>query len=60
MFWAPASPDLNPLDYGIWSSMKKYIFDRRARTKDEVLAAVDSFFSTHQEHIKDCILGAER
>ena len=55
-----AKIDLNPLDYGIWAQMKQYIFDRRALTTDAVLAAVDSFFNTHQQQIKDCILGAER
>ena len=52
--------DLNPLDYGVWAQMKKYIFDRGARTQETVVAAVDSFFNTHQDMIKDCILGAKR
>ena len=48
------------IDYGVWSLMKKYIFDLGARTKETALDAIDSFFRTHQQVIKDCILGSVR
>ena len=40
--------------------MKKYIFDLGARTKEAALDAIDLFFRTHQQEIKDCILGSVR
>ena len=25
-FWPPSSPDLNPVDYGLWSILKKNVY----------------------------------
>ena len=58
MFWAPSSPDLNPLDYAIWSALKKFLFEIGARTYDEVVAGVGRFFDENQELIKKSILGS--
>ena len=30
--WAPRSPDLNPLDYSIWSILKKRVYTPRPQT----------------------------
>ena len=30
-FWPPSSPDLNPLDYGIWSILKKNVYSVKIR-----------------------------
>ena len=57
-FWAPSSPDLNPLDYAVWSALKKFLFDIGARTYDDVIAGVGRFFDENQELIKNSILGA--
>ena len=50
---------MNPLDYGIWAEMKKFLmFDLGVRTEQEVVDGLTMFFDTHQELIRDAILGS--
>ena len=58
MFWAPSSPDLNPLDYAVWSALKQYLFNIGARTYDQVVDGVGKFFDDNQELIKNSIDGS--
>ena len=59
MFWAPSSPDLNPLDYSIWSAMKKFLLrDLVVKNEQELRHGIDVFFDTHQELIKNSIIGS--
>ena len=57
-FWAPSSPDMNPLDYAVWSQLKQFLFNIGAFNYDEVVAGVGRFFDENQEMIRNSILGA--
>ena len=35
-FWPPSSPDLNPLDYGIWSVLKQKVYRKKTNNVDEL------------------------
>ena len=39
--WAPRSPDLNPLDYGIWGILKAKVYSPRPRTLFELRQRID-------------------
>ena len=58
MFWAPSSPDLSPLDYGVWSNLKQFLVNIGARTYDDIIAGVGRFFDENQEMIKNAIMGS--
>ena len=65
--WPPHSPDLNPMDYGIWSSLATKVFRVKIRdvehlcqrlavaweqiTQDEVDRTIDSF----RRRVKACV-----
>jgi hypothetical protein len=34
--WPPNSPDLNPVDYSIWSIMEQRVYQRRIQNTDEL------------------------
>jgi hypothetical protein len=38
--WPPRSPDLSPLDYCIWGWMKDIVYQRKAQTREELLARI--------------------
>ena len=38
--WPPWSPDLNPLDYHVWSYMKAMVYERRVNTSEELLQRI--------------------
>jgi hypothetical protein len=38
--WPPRSPDLSPLDYCIWGWMKNIVYQRKAQTREELLARI--------------------
>ena len=35
-FWPPSSPDLNPLDYGLWSILKKDVYSVKIHSMDQL------------------------
>jgi hypothetical protein len=38
--WPPRSPGLSPLDYCIWGWMKDIVYQRKAQTREELLARI--------------------
>jgi hypothetical protein len=38
--WPPRSPDLTPLDYGLWGWMKSQVYERKVNTRDALLACI--------------------
>ena len=59
MFWAPSSPDLNPLDYAIWAAMKKFLLRDLGVKNQQVLEnGLRIFFDTHQDLITNAIQGS--
>ena len=50
---------MNPLDYSIWAELKKFLlFDLGVRNEQEVVDGLTVFFDTHQELIRNAILGS--
>ena len=41
-FWPPSSPDLNPLDYGIWSVLKQKVYRHHTDNMDELKQRIRS------------------
>jgi len=44
--WPPRSPDLNPLDYHVWSYIKAILYVRKVNTREllqRILSAAKSF-----------------
>ena len=35
-YWPPSSPDLNPLDYGLWSILKKDVYSVKIKSMDHL------------------------
>ena len=40
--WAARSPDMNPLDFGVWGILKARVFANRPRTMDELKTKIRS------------------
>jgi hypothetical protein len=38
--WPPRSSDFSPLDYCIWGWMKDIVYQRKAQTREELLARI--------------------
>ena len=38
--WPPNSPDLNPVDYKVWSVMQKKVYKKRIKDIDELRARI--------------------
>ena len=38
--WPPNSPDLNPMDYYVWSVFEKYVNEHPLNTKDSLKALI--------------------
>ena len=40
MIWSPNSPDLNPVDYKVWSVMQEKVYKKWIEDTDELLARI--------------------
>jgi hypothetical protein len=38
--WPPMSPDLTPLDYGLWEWMENQVYESKLNTRDALLARI--------------------
>lgn len=54
--WPPASPDANPLDYGVWGVFKGRACDRHHMTVESLVNSVDNAWANMTEDfiIKTC------
>ena len=55
--WPPNSPDLNPLDYGIWSIMESEVYKVKIRDLDHLEDRLaEAWDALSQEHIDNTIM----
>ena len=47
--WPPRSPDLNPLDYGFWSSIEQNVFKEKIKDLDHLKERLFHFWSILQQ-----------
>jgi len=47
--WPPSSPDLSPLDYGIWGNVERKACARSHRNVDELKASVEEHWASMEE-----------
>jgi len=52
MLWPQNSPDLNPVDYKVWSVMQEKVYKKRIKDIDELHAR----FLTAWDKIDQCII----
>jgi hypothetical protein len=38
--WPPRSPDLNPLEYHVWSFMKAMVYEHKVSTREELIPRI--------------------
>jgi inhibitor of nuclear factor kappa-B kinase subunit alpha len=51
--WPPNSPDLNPLDYSIWSIMEQRVYQQRIQNTDELRQCLVSVWNDLEQHLID-------
>lgn len=44
--WPPRSPDLTPLDFFLWSELKRLVYRNEYNTRDELISAIVDAFNT--------------
>ncbi len=43
-YWPPSSPDLNSLDYGIWSELKRKVYSVKINDKEQLQRRIRKFW----------------
>ena len=43
-YWPPSSPDLNSLDYGIWSELKRKVYSVKINDKEQMQRRIREFW----------------
>jgi len=51
--WPPNSPDLNPVDYSIWSVVEERIYQQRIQNTDELRQRLVAVWEDLEQHIVD-------
>jgi len=51
--WPPNSPDMNPVDYKIWSVMQQRVYESRINSVDELKQRLHDVWDGVQQHIID-------
>jgi len=51
--WPPNSPDLNPVDYSIWSVVEERIYQQRIQNTDELRQRLEAALKDLEQHIVD-------
>jgi transposase len=51
--WPPNSPDLNPVDYSIWSIMEQRVYQKRIQNTDELRQCLVSVWNDLEQHLID-------
>ena len=53
MLWPPNSPDLNPVDYKVWSVMQEKVYKKQINDIDELRARILAAWDEMDQHIID-------
>ena len=53
MLWPQNSPDLNPIDYKVWSVMQKKVYKKRIKDTDELRACILTAWDKMDQRIID-------
>lgn len=54
--WPPRSPDLTPLDFFLWSEIKRLVYTREYESRDDLrIAIVDAFDTVKTKSDKDML-----
>jgi len=56
MLWPPNSPDLNPVDYKVWSVMQEKVYKRRIKDIDELRACILTAWDEMDRRIIDAAI----
>jgi len=48
--WPPSTPDLNPVDYKVWSVMQEKVYKKRIKDSDELCTYPDSLGRNGSAH----------
>ena len=51
--WPPNSPDLNPVDYSIWSIMEHRVYQTRIQNTDELRQRLIAVWNELEQHLID-------
>ena len=51
--WPPNSPDLNPVDYSIWSIMDQRVYQNRIQNTGELRQRLVSVWNDLEQHVID-------
>ena len=51
--WPPNSPDLNPIDYKVWSVMQEKVYKKRSKDIDELRARILTAWNEMDQRIID-------
>jgi len=51
--WPPNSPDLNPVDYNVWSVMQEKVYKKRIKDIDELRARILTTWDEMDQRIID-------
>lgn len=56
--WPARSPDLNPLDYGMWGWLKSDVYQVKVNTRDELIARITAStarIKAHQDELRSTV-----
>ena len=54
--WPPNSPDLNPVDYKVWSVMQEKVYKKRIKNIDELRARILTAWGEMDQRIIDAAI----
>jgi len=54
--WPPSSPDLNPVDYKVWSVMQEKVYKKRIKDIDELRARILTAWDEMDQRIIDAAI----
>jgi len=54
--WPPNSPDLNPVDYKIWSAMQEQVYSKNVRDTDELRERIIEVWAHLNQSTTDCAI----
>jgi len=57
--WPPNSPDLNPVDYKVWSEMREKVYKTRIKDIDELHAGGQTAWNEMDQCIVDAAKAAD-
>jgi len=55
--WPPNSPDLNPVDYTVWSALHERVYRTKISDVDELKRRVNSVWAALSHKVIECAVG---